>query len=521
MRVSSIAEMRELDRNAMEKFGIKDEILMENAGLASHSVLRSHLEIKGLRALVFCGAGNNGGDGFVVARKIHSDGGSVKVFILADKNSYRGAARANLEILFRLHMDIERLKDHEAVSEEISGCDLIVDGIFGTGLTRPVAGLYRQIIELINRSGKKILSLDIPSGVNGDTGQVMGVAVRASWTCTFGLPKLGNMLFPGFQLCGELSVSHISFPPEISSHVKVEISRPVPPAPRDMNGHKGSFGKALVIAGAPGYFGAPYFAALSFLKAGGGYSRLAAPEGMIPFIAAQGKEIVFVPQKETPSGSISSVNMESILDFSSQIDIIVMGPGMSLDDETQLLIRRLASRTDKPLLLDGDGITAICGNPQILAGRKAGTILTPHIGEMARLTGEKPEKIESNRVEILRRTSRELNSIIVLKGAHSLIGHPDGRVFINMSGNPGMASAGSGDVLAGAIAAMYGIGIPLDEAVVSGVFIHGLAGDLAAERKGEDGITASDIMGFLPLAAKLHRQRPVEFTDRYEAVKTV
>jgi NAD(P)H-hydrate epimerase len=262
----------------------------------------------------------------------------------------------------------------------------------------------------------------------------------------------------------------------------------------------------LFIAGASSYFGAPYFAALSFLKAGGGYSRLAAPQSMTPFLANKGSEIVFVPQKETKSGSIALENKPALLELAARMDMVVLGPGLSLDEETQELARELVKEIPKPLLLDGDGITALCKNLEILKKRDAETILTPHLGEMSRIAKTGVPEIALKKTEILQRTAKELNAMIVLKGAHSLIGYPDERVYINLSGNAGMATAGSGDVLTGTIAAMFGLGLTVQDAVRKGVFIHGLSGDLAAEDEGEDGITAQDIMEYLPLAVKVDRE---------------
>ncbi len=522
MKVSTVSEMRELDRTAMETFGIADELLMENAGHAAYDVLAKEVGVKGKRFVVFSGAGNNGGDGFVIARKIHSTGGDVQVFILGDPDKFKGAAKLNLDIANRLPIKVERISSPVAVRREVRHCDAVVDAIFGTGLTRDVGGVYREIIQLVNRSSKRVLSVDIPSGIDGDTGRAKGVAVNADYTVTFGLPKIGNMLFPGYERCGKLYVTHICFPPSMYDSLKTAINVTEKLPPRNRAGHKGDFGEALFIAGARSYFGAPYFAALSFMKAGGGYSRLAAPESVTPFIANKGSEIVFLPQKETASGSLSLENKGPLLEIAEKMDMVVLGPGLSLDKETQQLAREVAMEIKKPLLIDGDGITAISKDMAIIKDRESETILTPHMGEMARITGMSVSEIDENSVAILRRTAKELNAIIVLKGAHSLIGCPDERVFINMSGNAGMATAGSGDVLTGTIAGMFGLGLPLGEAVKKGVFIHGLAGDLAAEEKGEDGLTAQDILDYLPIAVKTDREGLNDaLRDRYIGARVV
>ncbi len=524
MKISKVSEMREMDRTAVEKFGIAEELLMENAGHAAYDVLLKEFGITNKRFVIFCGIGNNGGDGFVVARKIHSNGGQVKIFIIGDRNKFKGAAKTNLDIVSRLPIETLNAESAEAVKDDVCNCDAVVDAIFGTGLARDVGGVYRDIIELVNNSGKTVLSLDIPSGIHGDTGQIMGIALKADYTVTFGLPKIGNILFPGYERCGKLFVTYISFPQSVykADSLKIEINNPVKLPKRNRNGHKGDFGEVLFIAGASGYFGAPYLAAMSFLKAGGGYSRLAAPGSVIPYIAARGNEIVFIPQKETASGSISLENKNTLLELSEKMDMIVLGPGLSLNEETQQLARELAKETDKPLLIDGDGITALCKDLNIIRQRKADTILTPHMGEMSRITNMSTQETDLGKIDVLQRTARDLNAIIVLKGAHSLVGYPDESVFINMSGNSGMATAGSGDVLAGTIAGMFGLGLSAREAVKKGVFIHGVSGDIAAGDKGEDGITARDIMDCLPSAVRADREGIDEyFRERYMGAHVV
>ncbi len=524
MKISTVQEMRNLDRTAIETYGIPEQILMENAGEAAYFVLLTRFGVTGRRFAIFCGGGNNGGDGFVVARKILSSGGSARVFVLGDRQAYRGAARDNLEMLERSGGEVVSPASPEDAEHDLARCDVVVDAIFGTGLARDVEGRYAEVIQRIHRSGRPVLSLDIPSGIHGDTGQEMGTSVRASATVTFGLPKLGNLLYPGFEHCGELFVTHISFPSSMieAAGIRTEINHTPPLPQRNPKGHKGVFGDVLFVAGAAAYYGAPRFSASAFLQAGGGYARLAAPAAMVPTLAAAGSEIVFVPQKETAQGSIALENLEGLLDLGSRADMVVLGPGLSLVEETQDLVRALAARLECPLLLDGDGLTAVSRDPDVLRKRRAPTVLTPHPGEMTRLTGGTVSGLEQDPVGILRSTAADLNAVIVLKGAHSLIGLPGGRVFVNMSGNSGMATAGTGDVLTGAIAAMLGLGLDLPEAVRKGVFLHGVAGDLAAEDLGEDGITAVDILDALPLALKAEREGlEPELADRYLGVRLV
>lgn len=517
MKLSTVEEMRNLDKCSIEEYGFPQEVLMENAGNAAYFIILKNFGIKNKSFIVFCGIGNNGGDGLVVARKIHSNGGNVKVYLLGDEKKFKGAAKTNFEIASKIPLNIEHVESIEAVKLGIVHADAIVDAIFGTGLVRDVGGTYKDVIQLINESGKRVFSIDIPSGINGNTGKIMSVAVKSDYTTTYGLPKLGTVLYPGYDNCGKLYVSHISFPPSIYDSIKVETNDPIKLPERNKDAHKGNFGEALFIAGASSYFGAPYFSALSFLKAGGGYSRLAAPLSVTPFIASKGSEIVFIPQKETSAGSISLENKDSLLELSEKMDMVILGPGLSLNEETQQLVRELAKEIKKPLLIDGDGITAISKDIEIIKQRRAETILTPHLGEMSRITKLNIKNIDENKTEVLQKTCRDLNAIIVLKGAHSLIGYPDERVFVNMSGNCGMATAGSGDVLTGTIAAMFGLGLTIRDAVRMGVFMHGFSGDLAAMDKGEDGTTAQDILDYLPNAVKYYRESFDEvFKESYE-----
>ena len=507
MKIASVDEMRFMDRHAIEKLGIAEAVLMENAGLALLDVLKSKISLGSKKFIIFCGSGNNGGDGLVVARLIHSQGGRVKVFLLSDSDKFKGAAKTNFEIIKRLPVGVVLLKNAAMAKKDLAHCDAVIDAIFGTGLDRPVTGLAADVIKLINKSKKRVLSLDIPSGVNGNTGEVMGVAVQADYTVTFGLPKIGNMFYPGYELGGELFVSHISFPPELynKNELLVQTNNYVALPQRPAEAYKGAMGDVLFIAGAANYYGAPYFAAMSFLKSGGGYSRLAAPRSVVPVIAKRGREIVYLPQEETQAGSIALTSKKELLTLSEKVDMIIIGPGLSLNKETVQLVQEMTAAVKKTLLIDGDGLTAIAENPEILRRRKAATILTPHMGEMSRLTGKSAAEISSSKIAILQETAQRLKATIILKGAHSLVGTSDGKIYINLSGNPGMATAGSGDVLTGCIAAMYGMGLTPETAARKGVFLHGYAGDLAANKKGADGITAKDIMDFLPQALKHDR----------------
>ena len=517
MKICTVNEMRNLDRRAIKEYGITQEILMENAGQASYFTILTEFGIKNKKFVCFCGVGNNGGDGLVVARKIYSNGGKVTVFILGDRSKFQGAAKQNFDIISKIQIELLDLKNVASALETINRSDAIIDAVFGTGLDREVKGLYKDVISMINVSQKRVFSIDIPSGINGDTGQVMGTAVKADYTTTFGLPKIGNLLYPGFDSVGKLYVTHISFPPVMqnSDQLKIATNDTIPIPARGKDTHKGNYGKVLFIAGSSNYLGAPYFAAQSFLKAGGGLSYLATPGNVAAFIGNKGSEIVFKPLKSTTSGSISLDNKQELLQFSENAEMVVIGPGISLNKETQTLVRELIAEIRKPLLIDGDGITAVASDLDCIKKREAPTILTPHLGEMATIVGQSIEDISNNKIIVLQNAAQKLNATIVLKGAHSLIGYPDRRVFINLSGNPGMATAGSGDVLTGTIAAMFGLGFTINDAVRMGVFMHGFAGDRAAKEKGEDGLIASDIMDQLPVSLKAYREGSNSITEDY------
>ncbi len=517
MRVSRVEEMRAMDATAIEKYGIADELLMENAGHASYEIIRRKIGLFPHKFLIVSGSGNNGGDGLVVARKLFSNGADVHILLAGNPEKFKGSAKLNYEIVRKIGIPLTLLETAQQAAPFIEACDVVVDAIFGTGLARQVEGKYRELIQLINQANKTVVSIDIPSGINGNSGQVMGVAVRAHYTITFGLAKWGNLLYPGFEHGGELFVTHISFPPDIYENeaVKVMLNMLVPLPPRAGNMHKGSAGKVLFVAGAANYLGAPYFAAQAFLRVGGGLSYLATPHEVAPFIANKGSEIVLQPMDGTAQGSLALANEEKILALSEEMLMLVMGSGTSLNSETQTLIRNLAQKSNKPVLIDGDGITAIAEDLACIKERSQPTILTPHPGEMARLSGYSIREIEENRIEILQEVSHKLNAIIVLKGAHSLIGLPDGRVFINLSGNSGMATAGSGDVLTGTIAAMFARYRDAEVATRMGVFVHGLAGDLAAATIGQDGLVAGDILGHLPQAVIRFREEWQEMNRNF------
>ena len=507
MRICTVREIRDCDRQAVRSYGLSEAVLMENAGHAVCEVVKREFGTAGRRFTVLCGGGNNGGDGFVAARLLHSAEANVRVGLLVDESSIGGAARINLIAAQLAGIPIQRI----SVPDELCfgrSCDVVIDAVFGTGLSRAPDRFFADIIERINQSDVPVLAVDIPSGVNGDTGATPGVAVKAACTVTFGLPKLGNLLAPGRELCGKLYVSHISFPPSLCDSTGDVVTGQLSPLPaRPLESHKGMYGNVLFVAGARSYLGAPYFAAMSFLRAGGGYARLATPESLVPMLGSDAREVVMVPMRETEDGTIAFSNLDALCSLSENVDMIVVGPGVSLNQETQQLVRGLAARASVPLLVDGDGLTAIATDPACVRERAMPTILTPHVGEMARLLRTTGVEVENDRIAAVRRAVSELGAIVLLKGSSTLVGDGHGPVSLNLSGNPGMATAGCGDVLAGTIAAMYGIGLEPRSAAEVGAFVHGVAADLAVEKMGQDGLIADDVMEHLPAAVRLYRER--------------
>ncbi|MEM1641735.1 MAG: NAD(P)H-hydrate dehydratase [Desulfurococcaceae archaeon] len=521
-KVCNAEEMRRLDEEAVKR-GIDHYTLMEDAGTAVYHVISTRIGVEGKRFVVVAGTGNNGGDALVTARRLYSRGGCVVIFVVGDPARFKEPAKRMYELAQSIGLTIEAVKDENDLAklkQALNTCDVVVAGVIGIGLKGEVVGLTRRVIELINESGKIVVSVDIPSGVDANNGLIRGVAVKSHYTVTFGLPKYGNILYPGYYYCGKLFVSRLSYPPDLlsSSSIKVELNTPVQIPERVKWGHKGTFGKLLSVSGARFYYGAPYYTAYSFLKAGGGYSRLAAPKSVVPVLASRCSEIVYHPMEETEEGSLALSNLDRILEIVEEhgVDIVVLGPGVSLNEETQELIRELALRVEKPVIIDGDGITAVSKNPDILKARKSPTVLTPHPVEFTRLTGLELKQVQEDPIGYVSKTATELGCYLVFKGAHSLIAYPDGRVYINMTGNPGMAKAGVGDVLNGTIAAMYGIGLrDVGLATRMGVLVHGLAGDLAAEDTGEDGVTPDLILEYLPRAVRILRENPELVIRKY------
>ncbi|TDT72482.1 NAD(P)H-hydrate epimerase [Hypnocyclicus thermotrophus] len=509
MKIVNIEKMKEIDKRAYEKYKINEILLMENAAISSYNLLKENFKLKKEKIFIICGIGNNGGDGLALARKLYSENFNVSYYIIGNEEKYSQISKINLEIL--KNINIKREKDYE---EGLEKATLIIDAIFGIGLRRNIEGEYFEIINKINNSNKKIVSLDIPSGINGDNGKIMGTAVKSTYTIAFGALKYGNILYPGCEYNGEISLSKISFPVENYNDIKTNINLPLEIPLRNENSHKDSFGKVVFLAGSKKYLGAPIFSTMGFLKSGGGYARLITSKSIINILSTNAKEIVYFGMSENESGGISFKNIDKIKEIFLQNKMIVVGPGISITEDNRKIIREIIN-LDVPILFDADALTIISKDINILYNRKNKTILTPHLGELSRLLNISIEKINKNRVEICKEFAVKYGVILVVKIARTEIYYPNGEIFINLSGNSALATAGSGDVLTGVIASQYILGLSIEEAVRQGVFLHGFTADIIAKNKGKDGVIASDLLEYLPIAMKKIRKNYNKILKKY------
>lgn len=523
MKVCTVRETQEVHRRATEELGLTETILLENAGHAAFHVLRRELGESCKRVVILCGGGALEGVGFVLARHLHAAGTQVKVLTRSAPRRIRGAASVALEVASRCGIPVDACPDPQMLREAMAGCCVLVDALTGLDGASDLSGWDAKMIAVIRDASCPILSLGIASGVCGDTGQVQDIAVQADATVSFGVLTRGHVLPPGASLCGRLYLAPLAYPPRLQSppEVDVALSEIAPLPARSPHGHKGSFGDTLFIAGAAGYLGAPSFAAMASLRSGAGYARLACPRSVVPTLASLAPEVVFLPQQETEAGSLARVNLPDLLSLARDVDFVVVGPGLSLHPETQETVQHLVREVSRPLLIDGDGITAIAQRPDLVRQRSAPTVLTPHPGEMSRLLGVPTREVLADPIAAAVQGARDLEADIVLKGYHSVVARQDGHASINMTGNDGMGTAGSGDVLTGTIAAMSGLGLAFHEAVVAGVYLHGLAGDYARESVGADGMTARDILQQLPKAMNAYRKNRGDVISRHAGVTVV
>lgn len=516
MKVVSPDIMRNMDKRAIEDMGVPGAVLMENAGREVALSVRRICDGKtdgksfrqGARIAIFCGKGNNGGDGFAAARHLAGMGFSPEVFLAADAEEIKGDAATNYRIILNMNIPVHPVRNEKDLARARLLCmksAAIVDALFGTGLKGEVQGISRRVIELINELEAPVVSVDIPSGISGDTGKVLGAAVKAEETVTMALPKMGLVLYPGAYYAGRITVADIGMPISIIRNAAAEavilemddirgFFAPYPP-----DAHKGTFGRVFILAGSRGFTGAAALAGAAAVKSGAGLVTLGVPESLNDILEVKLTEAMTLPLPETPERSLSISALEKALEFSARCDAVALGPGLSQQEETGEFVRRFLQECPVPMVIDADGLNALAKKP---AAFKTPAVVTPHPGEMARLLGATADEVQQDRPRAAREAAARFGCTALLKGARTLIASPGRELWINPTGNPGMATGGSGDVLCGMIAAFLARGMTAEQAAAAGAYIHGLAGDIAAEREGQLSMTAGDIIKYLPDAFK-------------------
>jgi ADP-dependent NAD(P)H-hydrate dehydratase / NAD(P)H-hydrate epimerase len=508
MKITTAAEMREIDRASTEKFGVPSLTLMENAGSAvAKFILQNYTDAE--RIAVVCGKGNNGGDGFVIARELHRAGRVVEVLLLVAPAELKGDAAAMFERLPVRPVVVQTSPElHAETLRSLANCGLIVDALLGTGFKPPVKGLYADAITAMNGSGKPIVAVDIPSGADSDalTAQSDAGIARADAIVTFTAPRPAHVF--GELTRGPIVAAPIGSPDAaIQSTLKLEVSTArdlaalLAPRPRESN--KGVYGHVLIVGGSLGKSGAAAMAGMAALRAGAGLVTVATAKSALPNVAGFAAELMTEPLPETDTGGISAASVKGgeLQQLASTMTVVAIGPGIGRHPETVEFVREAVRTLKCPLVIDADGLNAFDGKTELLDGSKRGLVLTPHPGEMARLAGISTKAVQADRLNVARTFAREHKLVLVLKGNLTVVALPDGTAWVNPTGNPGMATGGTGDILTGMTAGILGQ-MPSDaaRAAVAAVYLHGLAGDVAAERMGQHSLVATDLLTGLPEA---------------------
>jgi ADP-dependent NAD(P)H-hydrate dehydratase / NAD(P)H-hydrate epimerase len=507
--IFTAAEMRALDARAIRELGIPGGRLMDAAGSGAAGLIARWLTpIRGRHVVVVCGKGNNGGDGFVVARRLRARGAVVQVFLTARREEVQGDAAEALAGWRGRVEAIDAGPDPGALVRALERADVVVDALLGTGLTGPARGQVAVAIEAINEAGRRgvpVLALDLPSGLGSDGGALLGPTVKATRTITFAGLKRSLLLHPAAANAGPVDVVDIGVPAtEVVRGITTwrlegaDVRRHFPP--READAHKGRFGHLLIVAGSLGKTGAAVLAGRAALRSGVGLCTIAAPASQQPIVAAQVPEYMTEALPETAAGTLALAAREGILELAHRTDAVALGPGLSLHPETQELARALIVEVERPLVADADALSALAGHLDLLRRVLGPRALTPHPGEMARMLGVGIDLVQGDRLEITRSFGRDHRLGLALKGAGTVIAGSDGRVAVNPTGNPGMAKGGSGDVLTGIVGALLARGLDPVAALEAGCYLHGLAGDLTAAEQGEVAMIAGDIIEKLPAA---------------------
>ncbi|ODS59480.1 MAG: hypothetical protein ABS36_00655 [Acidobacteria bacterium SCN 69-37] len=507
MRILNTAQMREAERRTIEDLGIPGRVLMENAGRQVAAAIESRFEqLIDMSVSVLCGRGNNGGDGFVVARVLFERGVDVHVYLFGTADALTGDARANHDVLLALGVGVVEIPDAatwELLGTRILAVDLVVDALFGTGLRGPVSGLVETVIADLNASGRAIVAVDLPSGLSADHANVDGPAVDATMTVTLAAPKIPLVSMPAEAYAGAVLVADIGVPQRLIDDVDghyIEMMTPasvkgIPPV-READSHKGTYGRVLVVAGSVGRTGAAILAARAALRSGAGLVTVAVPASCLAIVAAGGPEYMTLPLPETAQGTVAAGALADVL--ATRADVMAVGPGLGGGADVTAFVQGLVARSGVPLVLDADALNAFVDRTDLLVGRDdVPVVITPHPGEMARLLGTSTEHVQQQRLEVALDFARTHRVHVVLKGHRTIVAAPDGHAGVNITGNPGMATAGSGDVLTGVIAAWYGQVRDAWKAARVGVHLHGAAGDLAQDDRGQAALMAGDIVAHL------------------------
>jgi ADP-dependent NAD(P)H-hydrate dehydratase / NAD(P)H-hydrate epimerase len=510
MKLVTAAQMQTLDRRTITEAHVPSSVLMERAGEG----VVTHLEeqygsVRGKTITIFCGKGNNGGDGLVVARLLHRRHAQVHVLMLAPLADLSRDAAAMYRRFVRTagRSAVKSFHSADQARALLASSDFVIDALLGTGLSSGVTGLYRDAIEFINKAQRPVISVDIPSGLDADTGAVTGRAVRASMTITFGLPKLGLVLGSGIDHAGTVQVVDIGIPPAYMEAVDsriVWITRKAVMGmlpPRKPSSHKGTFGHAGIIAGSVGKTGAAALAAQAALRVGAGLVTVATPSSVNDVLEAKLLEAMTMPLPETKARTLARASLDRLVAFMEARTAVAIGPGLSTHPETVELVQSLMKHLDRPTVLDADALNALTGRAALLTECKIPPILTPHPGEMARLeVNATTQTVNADRIGTAQRFSRERGVFLVLKGARTVIARPDGLVAVCPTGNPGMATAGTGDVLTGMVVGFLAQGLSSWDAACTAIYVHGCAGDLATQRLGQAGMLARDLIAQIPYA---------------------
>ncbi len=516
-------EMKHIDQVAMDQWNIPELVLMENAGKAVVEVIKEQFpRIKGKKIIIIAGKGNNGGDGLVVARHLSNQGADVKVFTLGNKD-YRGAALVNYRMAQKLPIQWYKIENKNSIhllNLALHYTDIVIDALFGTGFKGEAQGLAAETIETINGSSSYKIAVDVPSGLNADTGTVSGPCIQADLTVTFALPKLGLFIGSGDQFAGKVVVKDIGIPPLLIESLGLErqiitkemVALNLPRRRKDS--HKGSFGHLLIIAGSLGMMGAAYLAVGGAYSLGAGLVSVCVPQSIQSSLASSCPEAMIWPVSETNEGTLGFVSGPEIINKVQGKTAIVFGPGLGQHNEIQSLLKWLISQVEVPLIIDADGLNALAADWDVLKEAKSKIIITPHPGEMARLLGISTGQVQKQRLQLACSLAKEKGIYVVLKGYKTIIATPEGKVFINPTGGPALATAGTGDVLAGMIGAMVGQTPDLSQALLTAVYLHGLAGDRVAEEIGEISSKATDLLQAIPKIIKKEFEHAATGLDR-------